>query len=307
MRFLNKNYGNVYQNEAGEEGDGGSGGDVDISGGDTDSGNAMDSFFNAVSDEGLRNEALSMFTEKTPDDFIKTAINSQKMIGNSIRIPGEDADEGALDKFYGKLQGVKGVIVAKDDQALRASLGVPDDPSAYEVDLSGLPEDIQIEQSELDAKRQYWHKLGLSPSQVKVATEEWIQQEIADDAEWKKASVDAEKALKAEFGAAFDEKMELVKFVAGNVMDQDDFQYLKASGALMRPGVIKAFAKLGESLQEDGTIEAARRSTTNYTPNEARERIAEIQANPAYWDSSKPEHKDLVAKAQRLYAMANSG
>lgn len=312
MRFLNNQYGRFYQSEEGGDGGdgasggGGAGGDGgDGGGGGSD--NPMDAFFGSVSDEGLRTEAASMFTEKTPDDFIKTAINAQKMMGNSFRIPDEDAGDEAWDKFYGKMSDVKGLVVNKDGESLNRSLGVPETPDGYEVDLSGLPDDISIDQGELDARRAYWHKLGMTPRQVDLATKDWVEQEVSEDAEWKEMNTKAEKALKAEFGAAYDDKMELVRFVAKNVMEQEDVEYLKASGALMRPGVVKAFAKLGESLKEDGTIESARKSQGNYAPAEAKAKIEELRQNPAYWDDTQPEHKSLVAKVAKLYEQANAG
>lgn len=257
-------------------------------------------------DDDLRGEfTQTMKDVKDIPGLLKTAVSAQRMVGNSIRVPSEDAPEEVMEKFYEKLKGVKGVVIAKDADSLNASLGVPDKAEDYKVDLAGLPEEIQISQSELDAKRAEWHALGLTPAQAERAAQRWVEAEKQGFEQWQASVNEAEKAIRQKYGAAFEEKMGLVDFVAKNAVDPDDLEFLKATGALNRPGVVDILVKLGEQLQDNGSIEAARRTSAVLPPDEARERIAEIKAHPGYFDAKHPEHKQLVAKAARLYEMAN--
>ncbi|MFO8028260.1 MAG: hypothetical protein R6U28_00190, partial [Cyclonatronaceae bacterium] len=84
-------------------------------------------------------------------DMAKQLIHAQKMIGGSVRIPQEDAPAETWNKFYAKLADVKGVVVnpgTEEGQAqFRKSLGVPEKSDEYKLDLSFVPEDVEIQQA----------------------------------------------------------------------------------------------------------------------------------------------------------------
>ena len=257
-------------------------------------------------DEGLRNEFSEVMKDvKDIPGLLKTSVSAQRMMGNSIRIPSEDALDEVKSKFYERLKSVPGVAITTDTDSLNASLGVPDSAEGYKVDLSALPEEVQISQAELDAKRAEWHALGLTPAQAEKAAQAWMAAEQKGYEDYMAGVNASEKALREKYGAAYDDKMALVQFVAKNAIEADDLDYLKATGALNRPGVVDMLVKLGEQLQDNGTIEAARRQSMTLAPEEAKERIAELKAGEAYFDKNHPDHKRVVQQVQSLYQQAH--
>jgi hypothetical protein len=84
----------------------------------------------------------------------KGYVESQKMIGRSIRIPGKDAEKTDFDAFYGKLREVPGVVYMPDgaDEAamgdLYTKLGRPESPDKYQLKRpDNLPEGMVYNES----------------------------------------------------------------------------------------------------------------------------------------------------------------
>ena len=59
--------------------------------------------------EDLRSEP-SLKDFKDINSLAKSHVSAQKMLGGSIRIPGEDASDEARQEFYSKLSNVEGVV-----------------------------------------------------------------------------------------------------------------------------------------------------------------------------------------------------
>jgi hypothetical protein len=296
MSIVSHKWGRVFLEEAG--------GDGDPCGGGAPAELTLEQVLGAAPEE-LRTEFGQVLADvKDIPGLLKTTVNAQRMLGGSIRIPSEDAPEDVKAKFYEKLAGVPGVAITSDESSLRKSLGVPENPGDYKVDLSSLPEEISIDQAEMDARLKHWHELGLSQAQVEREVQAWVADEQRGLEDWKNQNIEAEKALKAKYGAAYEEKMDRVNYVTNHVLSKEDVEYLRNTGALTKPGIVDMLATLGDQLQDNGTIEAARRSRQAYTPDEAKERIADLESSAAYLDPYHPDHANLVQKRQKLYEMA---
>lgn len=69
-----------------------------------------------------------------------------------VKVPGDDASEDEI-------------------AAWRKAQGVPDDPSAYQLDRVELPEGLTMDKARAETFAPVFHQLGLSPSQVKSLVE----------------------------------------------------------------------------------------------------------------------------------------
>lgn len=293
---------------AGGEGAGGEGAGGEGAGGEGEGGGHSLSWDDLVSAEVKEQYGNVLENAKTPDDLVKQFANAQSMIGRSVRIPGEDASDDQRREFLDKLKGIDGVVVTgtgeDKDKHFRESMGVPEKPEDYKVDLSKLPEGVEIPQSELDQQRKLWHELGLSPEQAQKAADAHFERYSNDVQAFEENSRQAKAELQRELGAAYEEKMVSAKYTMNTLLDKDTAEYIRSTPLIHNTQFIKAMAAMGEKLKDDGSVSAARRQELSLTPEEAKERIAEIQGNPAYLDANHPEHKSLVMKAQKYYAMA---
>lgn len=99
---------------------------------------------------------------KSPDDLWKQHANAQSLIGKRpAGIPTQDAPQEEWDKFY-------------------KALGRPDEPSAYEFNLSEeiqLPEGTDLAPYEEKA-RSFFHKLGLPADKANEAWNDYLKMEI---------------------------------------------------------------------------------------------------------------------------------
>ena len=78
-------------------------------------------------------------------------------------------------------------------------------------------------------------------------------------------------------------------------------QVLNDSGLGSNPHIVRAFANIGMTLGSGPQFkEGESAGQFGTTPEMAKEQMAQIRGNPAYWDNAHPEHKALVAKMARL-------
>lgn len=307
----------TFMEEAGEGGDPGGGGEGGDSGGGEGGeggGEGGTRTFTAEQimaslPEDVRTEGKGVLENvKDLPDMAKQLIHAQKMIGGSVRIPQEDAPAETWNKFYAKLADVKGVVVnpgTEEGQAqFRKSLGVPEKSDEYKLDLSFVPEDVEIQQATLDQMRQQAHDLGLTGEQAQKFAESSIKAEMQQYQEFQERNASLEKEMRREFGDAYQDKVSAAKFAMDHVFGKEVADTIRNSPLVQNKDFIKGIARMGEMLADDGTISAARRPQMALTPEEAKEQIADIRADPGYWDKKAPNHSALVEKAQRLYASA---
>lgn len=213
----------------------------------------------------------------SPEKFWDQVSNLRSMMGRSIRIPTEDAGEDVRNAFMQKIMEVEGVMAT------------PDTAEGWVETISSLGEDVQ--------RALYQQLTGMD-----TFRDENVRQ-LQDDMDAKIA--EGLDKLRQEWGNGFDRQVSTAKN-AVKVLDQalGGNRLVKAldeTGAGNHPEMIAAFAKIGEMLGERPVIDGVGVNTFAITPAEAKERIAEIEANPAYWDASHPESKILRDKRSKYY------
>lgn len=233
--------------------------------------------------EDLRGEpSLRNFTDAA--SLAKSYVHAQRMIGaEKIPLPGKHATDDEWRAVYQKL-------------------GAPPSPDQYDIKAEAL----QKEHVEALRKRAFDAGLSNKQAQAMVALyDETVRQgQTAFSEAAERSRFEAEQALRAEFGMAFEQKLDRAQRAATVLLGGVDiFDEIKlADGRMLgdHPEIVKMFAKLADQIGED-QIEGATTETI-MTPAEATAKINELTArNSPYWDKFHPEHAKIVDEVQRLW------
>jgi hypothetical protein len=242
---------------------------------------------------------------KDPGALATSYLETKKLVGGSLRPPGPEASPEARKEFADKLLAtVPGMVYLPEDETARADvegsiwakLGRPKEATEY-----APPKGVELPADALDALRAEAAEEGLTRKQFEARAKRaaGILEKRGKEAQEMKA------ALKRELGAAYDERMGQAVAVAEKVgFPPPLIQALKAGEVdLTTFTAIAAVAKgFGQSIEVGN--QNGGQGGGKPTPAEAKMRMAELRGNPAYFDSSKPEHKYLQAKMVELAQLA---
>ena len=139
-------------------------------------------------------EEKSLQNFSNMDDFVKSYLHSQKLVGaDKIAVPNKYATDEDWKEVYKKL-------------------GTPDNAESYKYDL---PKESTIDQDALNNFSQEAVKLGLLPHQAQGIMKYYsdVINKGNDDqqAQMKVAQEESEKELRKEYGATFDRQIQSAK------------------------------------------------------------------------------------------------
>lgn len=234
-----------------------------------------------------------------PEDAVRSYAHLERAFGaERIALPGRDAGPAEWDALYTRL-------------------GRP--AAAEDYDLSGVarPEGMPWNGEGERAMLREMHAAGLSNRQAGQLLAKYAAMQ---GGAWQTAGADAVRrvdeargALRREWGAAFEAKSDLAnrafRLAFGEGLEEAR-QLRLSDGSFLgdHPALVRAFARLGESLSEHGMAGAKDGGHLAATPEEARAEIArmhgEAAAMRALTDRSHPEYAVAVAKRDRLYRLA---
>lgn len=268
----------------------------------TDANIAQSEDWRASLPEELRHDKV-FDSVKDVASLAKQFKDAQSYMGNSIRIPGEDAGQEAIDAFHQKLMSKTGLMLKpetpEDYAKVFESMGKPSDAKEY-----ALPEGVEGYDN--------IKEMALNANLTNKQFQDLMSQVAQFDAQAMEQQVNAQKesrdALQKEWGAAFDRNqsralnaleasgapdnlIELVK--AGNV----DGESLKWFYALSN--------KLGGGEGSNATEDKG--GNLVMTPAEAQAQLAEVMNNPIYMDTAHPRHKEFQDKAMTLRRLRSAG
>lgn len=243
---------------------------------------------------------------ETPEDVLSSIKNAAAYMGQSIRIPGEDASDEARKEFHTKVLEKAPALMFKpnedDMDPFYASIGRPENPDGYQYEA---PEGKEVPE-DFNNFAAVAHKHGLSQTQFKgilgdILQAQWDANEVAEHDHGESL-----KGLATEWGAKHDINMSQV----GN--------FLRLTNA--PSGIVELFSEKAMSVDEikwlhsiaNGTKSATELadmqdpSNDELTPEEAQVKIQEMLNNKqhAYWNATDPTHKAAVQKMIDLQRMA---
>lgn len=231
-------------------------------------------------------------TTAPADQIFRSYHNMQKLFGadragNTVVIPGEGADESALNSFFNRL-------------------GRPEAADKYSAgDFDGLSPE---QSAELKARG---HKLGLTDKQM-AGLHEWnkeataaAQQKLVQDAQIEFSNQEA--ALKREWGAAYDQNIQLGKEAVAKLgWTQEQIDAMQVG--IGYDGVMKLAAQMGKSISEGRFVsnDAGRQSGNPnvLTPEQAKSELKKLQNDSefqkAWLDKMHPKHEEVIARKSQL-------
>lgn len=231
--------------------------------------------------EELRNNAV-ISTFKTPDDLVKSYISAQQLIGaKRIALPKPNATEQELNEFY-------------------QSIGRPEAIDKYSEGTVKPAEGLNIDKAGLAKAKETMFKLGLTDAQQKGLMDFYLsglnENHSALTKETEQGRVNAENALRQEWGSKFDSNLSVVKNVIRHFGSDELAAELQTSLG-NNVGLTKLLLKFGETLIEDKNVQKKFSIEVN-TPAAARARIEElksdVQFQKALNDRNDPGHNQAV-------------
>ena len=235
-------------------------------------------------------EEKSLQNFSNMDDFVKSYLHSQKLVGaDKIPVPNKMATDD-------------------DWKAVYDRLGRPETPDGYKYDL---PKETKLEEKTLKAFSEEAHKLGLLPKQAQGIINYYNslaeQTEQAATVNEEAARAEAEVELRKEYGPAYDLKIAQARNLATNTFGSDFLRNTKlADGSVLgnHPQVVRAFADLASKMSEDSIVQGE--ATSAMTVKEIDSEIESLtQPGSAYWDKTHINHRKAVGEVQRLYELKN--
>lgn len=249
---------------------------------------------------------------KSEDSFWEQMSNMRSMIGQSIRIPTDDASKEDKAAFNQRLIEKVPNLMQKPDadnvdvmDAFYNQMGRPEEAASYSAPELNAPDGILLQDGLADNFKGIAYKHGLSQKQYEGVIKDYTASTVEDAQVQLAEQQNAMKGLNDEWGMKFDNNMEKAEAVRVKYFN-DVIPNLNMAGA----DTVKAFANIADRFGKEGSsnlIEETRERTNVVAPNEAQERLNEILNNKDhdYWDAHAPAHQQAVDKVVTLTKQAN--
>jgi len=246
-------------------------------------------FQSLIPEEYKEEKSLQNFNKM--DDFVKSYLHSQKLVGlDKIPVPNKHATDEDWKEVYKRL-------------------GSPETADGYKY---SLPEGHAVPEDTLKSFSEEAVKLGLLPNQADGIMKYYndiVNQGVNDQTiKSEEARKVSEQDLRKEFGSTYENKITGAKNLATATLGADFLNTTMLSdGSKLGDNVhvVKAFAQLSEKLSEDDIVKG---DTPSYlSTNEINKQIASLQQpGSAYWDKKHPGHTLAVEEVSALIRKKNS-
>lgn len=246
--------------------------------------------------------------------FWDQMTNMKSRMGNSIRIPGEDASDEDRTAFHKKLSDkVPGLMKApnkesdEDMAAHYASLGAPEKADEYKLDIGEKNKDKKLDLSLVDAFRPVAQANGLTQKQFHNIVNAIVDVNVEKAATAQGMLKANRDSLKEEWGGAYKQNSEMVTNFAEKTNAPDMIKKAIKDG-LMDQGSMEWIHKMAVAVGPEGSGITMDETTVQgvLSPSEALERISEIRNNGKhpYHVTADVGHKAARDKMGKLYKMA---
>jgi len=227
-------------------------------------------------------------------DLAKGHVHLSRMMGNSVKIPGEDSTDEERNDFYTKM-------------------GRPETADNYEYARPDMPEGMSYDENSEKAFKQLAHDQGLSQNQLgsildfynKFALDSQIDQKLHMD----EAYFKGEAALQKEWGhKGYDRNVAIAQRAMKEFGGPELEKLLASDPRGSHPALIKAFYQMGLKSQEARPLDAEHDSSF-LDVTSAQKEIEEFNKPghkyyKAYWDKDNSKHAEAIAYRDRLFDMA---
>lgn len=240
-------------------------------------------FLDMLSEEMRHIPALKSF--KDVESLAKSYVNAQSLLGKKI----ENMAPEELQQILGK------------------AVQAPDTPDGYKFEaVKGMDPDM------VDFYRETAHTLKLSSKQAEdlaqIMMEVDNEMKTEADAKLQQELQNATQLLKKDWGNQVEDKVKLAKKAVVEFGGEELLNAITQSGLGNDPKLIRAFAKIGESLLESNLVGETGLGSFSMTPEQARKAISQKTMSKefmeAYLSEFHPSHKEAVDEMFALNKLA---
>ena len=242
--------------------------------------------------EDLReNETLSKF--KDVGSLSSSYLELQKMVGSRDKIPTEESTEDEVNSFYNKL-------------------GRPESPDAYDIKVpdeggTGMKYDQKLYSDFLQTA----HQSGLTNKQAQDAIDFYAKMNedssINSEAQMQQAKVDAETALKKEWGVKeYDRNLAISRRAFNRFADDDLKKFVQESGVSNNVSLIRFLHKIGKSFS-DPKLSGSGKTAGSIDSDSAKLEIDAMMKDKghkyheALFDPMHSKHGEAISYRDHLY------
>lgn len=292
--------------------------DENVSGQATDTGGANDNTGGAGNEPTWRDNLAEEYRGATVlQDFkdvnglAKAYIDTKQMVGNTLRVPSDEAGNEDWDKFYNTLnERTNNRVMPRPDpenpeavKAIYNALGRPEEAKEYELPKHeglDLPEERQA------LLREAAYEANLTKTQFNKVLDKVLAADAAAVADQQHALQEGMKALNQEWGVTFDNKVRAAEQVKNQF-----FKFIDVPVSQLGADTVRAFAQLAEQFggEGKGLIDGHQQESGKLTPDEAKLQIAEMMNNKnhPYWNKADPGNEAARRKMRELHKLADPG
>jgi hypothetical protein len=239
-----------------------------------------------LSEDLQGNDTLSKF--KDVGSLGNSYVELQKLVGSRVKVPTDDSTEEDVNSFYNQI-------------------GRPESPEKYSIDLPSDSYPQEVIQSFLKEA----HASGLTNKQAQAAINFYntieTDGQINSDAAMQQAKVDAESALKKEWGPSEYAKELAVSRRAFNRFADDDLKaFVNETGVTNNVAMIKFLNRIGKAFSEPD-MGGAGKDSGSIDGDSAKIEISAMlkdkthKYNEALFDNTHPKHAEAISYRDHLY------
>ncbi len=267
------------------------------------------SFIDSLPDDLKSEVSLQKF--KNLPDLAKSYIHQEKLIGSSIRIPGEDAAPEAKKAFFDRVTSVPGIlhIDPSNPESIKSAfkrLGAPESVVEYDLGIEGkegISDDLIL------AFKEKALNVGLNKDQAKEIANLLASSASKGIEQSKQDIQNGINLLKQDWGNDFDTKLSQAKEAFGwyETKFPNEAKLLKASAG-NNPMVVRMLSDMHGALTERGHITGQGTGLLQGSAG-ARQKLEVIKKDNAHpvWHQYHPEHKQALQDYDSLFKQAYSG
>lgn len=250
---------------------------------------------------------------KDTGGLARSYLESQAMLGNSVRLPSKEGGEDARKAFRSRMLEVGkdyGLVpmpgADEDDMPVFRALGAPEKGEEYEIPQIESASGLKFDQTEAEMFRAVALESGLTKKQFKkVVTSMAKAREPAVAAQQQKFN-EGHNALKQEWGQAYDQRLATVEQLLVANQAPEGLRAAAKNKAIDAASVKWLYGLLSEfGDTTELTGQGKRAGTGVLTPSEALERVEEIEKRMNKLNPGDPEYDSLIKRRVELIGIAN--
>lgn len=225
------------------------------------------------------------FEGKPVTEVFKSALEAHKMVGGSVRIPGEKAEDKDWDSFYGKMR--------------------PESAEKYALKITDEKVKPYLTDEKLKAFSELMWQEGLHPRQASRLLSGYQQLLGADvtniEQQIQTSIASGDKKIRDAYGDKYQTSAIMANRVAKRFGGDEFVKVIQDYRLNSDKTFFDAFVKIGEAMHEDSWVTGDTRSKF-ITREQAQTQVSEILANKdhAYHNSA---HKDHMAACEQVNSL----